>query len=133
MSSAGRTCYGVIAMKRFMVVVMAVGLVVALSLAHSALAKGPKGPPAKDLIAHLCDTVVVVTETENDDGTITTTTTTTKYFKVIEVSTNAWKAHEAHGDSKITDGSYEKGDTFETETVEVNPPPVVDPPPVEES
>lgn len=108
-------------MKRFAVVVMAVGLVVALSLAHSALAKGPKGPPGKVLIAHLCDTVV---EVDDETGV----TTTTEYFKVIQVSQRAADAHLAHGDLE-DDGTFVKGATFTVVTTEPEPEPEPEPDP----
>jgi hypothetical protein len=98
-------------MKRLMIAVMAVGLLVAFSLARPVAAKGPKGPPQRVLIAHLCETVVTVDEE-------TGVTTTVDYFKVIEVSERAADAHLAHGDLTAEEAEaylddVVKGATFE--------------------
>ena len=97
-------------------------IIAAFCLMPLAADAGPPDPKPKDtqiLIAHLQEVVVTESEEIDDELGPVLVITTTKYYVVIEVSPNAAKAHEDHGD--IDPGEYEKGDKFTMEEVEVIP------------
>ncbi|MHC4500605.1 MAG: hypothetical protein ACYS21_16020 [Planctomycetota bacterium] len=74
-------------MKRLLIVLCVVGFLATLSLSHSVLAKPPEDKPAKVLVCHVTDSVVV----NAADVSLVV-------GHVINVSENAVDAHVAHGD-----------------------------------
>jgi len=104
---------------RLMIAVLVVLGCVCMPLVASAGKPEESRKPDKVLIAHLADEIT--TETEDVvDGVPVLVVTTTKYYVVIEISSKALPAHEAHGD--IDPEGREKGERFEVETEEIVTP-----------
>ena len=93
-------------MKRCLVLLCALGLVLAVAISAEAKKNGPKPKPVKVLIAHVEEVIEDYVDPSGALGTLTR-------YHVISVSDRSLKAHEAHGDIVPAPPEYSKCDRFE--------------------